>query len=274
MHDLASLNFQITFASETHLSAVSSSALYGKGVFTTIAIFGSEPFLWEKHWHRLNSNAKTIGVDLSEFDENRVKDQLQKLVEKNSVIQGRCRITFFDESSSKIWSDDLGQQTSLLVQTADLVEFNEVFSLTFSGFPINSKSPLSGVKSCNYLDNLLALEDARSKEFDEAIRLNERGEIVSACMANIFWVKEEQLFTPNLETGCLAGTTRELILERFKVLEVSAKSSEINKSDEIFLTSAGIGLRPASINQIRGKYKPTYIYSKLQKTLDLCELYT
>ena len=59
----------------------------------------------------------------------------------------------------------------------------------------------------------MALENAKAKGFDEAIRLNERGEVASACMANVFWIKDKKLFTPDLETGCLAGTTREFIIE-------------------------------------------------------------
>ncbi len=98
------------------------------------------------------------------------------------------------------------------------------------------------MKSCNYLENILALEDAKAKNFDETVRLNEKGEIVSACMANIFWKKNGAIYTPSLETGCLNGTTREFILENFKVAETKAQLKALKKADEIFLTSAGIGV--------------------------------
>ncbi|MEJ7700299.1 MAG: hypothetical protein WKF71_11730 [Pyrinomonadaceae bacterium] len=86
------------------LSAASSAALYGKGVFTTVAIYDSKPFLWEKHWRRLARNAEKIGVDLSAiFRSRRLKIRCSKSSRKNNLTNGRARITFFDETASRIW---------------------------------------------------------------------------------------------------------------------------------------------------------------------------
>jgi branched-subunit amino acid aminotransferase/4-amino-4-deoxychorismate lyase len=102
------------------------------------------------------------------------------------------------------------------------------------------------VKSCNYLENLLAKDQAKLRGFDEAIRINERSEVTSACMANLFWLNGGQLFTSSQETGCLAGTTREFILDNFNCREVTADLDELSTADSIFLTSAGIGIRQIS----------------------------
>jgi branched-subunit amino acid aminotransferase/4-amino-4-deoxychorismate lyase len=111
-----------------------------------------------------------------------------------------------------------------------------------SPFAVNSRSPLAGVKSCSYLENLMAIEGAKACGFDEAIRLNERGEITSACMANLFWLKGDQLFTPSLSTGCLSGTTREFVIENLDCREETADLDEMYSADSLFLTSAGIGI--------------------------------
>lgn len=242
MHKFVSFNHQILSANDAKINAISSASLYGKGVFTTLAIYNSKPFLWEKHWLRLNSNAQKLNIDLLEFTEESIKNSLTEIVKENEVKNGRCRITLFDESSSKIWQTSNKNKTSLLIQTADVREVKQNISITVSPFSINSKSPLIGVKSCNYLENILALNDAKSKGFDEAIRLNEKGEITSACMANVFWEKNEKLFTPSLKTGCLAGTTREYILENREVFEVEEELKTLEKSDAIFLTSSGVGI--------------------------------
>ena len=76
----------------------------------------------------------------------------------------------------------------------------------------------------------------------KAIQLNERDEIASACMANVFWLSNGKLFTPSLETGCLPGTMREFMLENLECDEVEAGIEQIRSADEIFLTSAGIGV--------------------------------
>ena len=126
-------------------------------------------FLWEKHWRRLNDNAEKIGVDLSEFSEECLINALDDLIEKNEVENGRARITFFDESASRIWNFETERKTSVLIITDDLREVPENLRLTISPFLVNSTSPLADVKSCNYLENILALEEAKRRGFDEAV---------------------------------------------------------------------------------------------------------
>lgn len=243
MHESVVLNHRIVPAENSNLFAASAAALYGKGVFTTVAIYDSKPFLWEKHWRRLGAHAAKIGVDLAAFSEAAIRSALLEIVHKNNFADGRARITFFDESPSRVWqTDDAKIKTSFTIQTADFRRVPENFRLTVSPFSVNSKSPLAGVKSCNYLENIFALEEAKRNGFDEAVRLNERGEIASAATANIFWTRKGKIYTPDLQTGCLAGTTREFVCEKFSVNRVRANLEELNEAEEIFLTSAGIGI--------------------------------
>ena len=242
MHKNICFNQKFTRADESAISAVSSAALYGKGIFTTIAVADGKPLLWEKHWRRLIDNAAKLKIDLSKFTEETIQNSLLLLIEKNNFTDGRARITFFDESASKIWNFETARQTGFLITTADLREVKENLRVGVSPYLINSTSPLANVKSCNYLENVIAFEEANGRNFDEAIRLNERGEIVSVCMANIFWQKDGKLFTPSLKTGCLAGTMRESLLEKYKVAEVEEKLKILESADAIFLTSSGIGI--------------------------------
>lgn len=246
MHDLVSFNGESTASANAYVSALSTAVLYGKGVFTTIAIYGGEPFLWEKHWKRLENNAAELNIDLSEFSAETVKNSLTDIVAKNDFVNGRARITFFDESPGAMWQFEAARKTSLLITTADFLVPPQYFRLGVSPHRINSTSPLAGVKSCNYLDKLLALEEAKTRGLDEAIQPNERGEITSACMANVFWLKDEKLFTPSLETGCLPGTTREFVLENLDCEEVETGLETLKNADAIFLTSAGIGVVQAA----------------------------
>ena len=92
----------------------------------------------------------------------------------------------------------------------------------------------------------MAFEEAKSRGFDEALRPNERGEVSSACVANVFWLNDGELFTPSVKTGCLPGTTREFILENLECTEVETNMNALFIADEIFLTSAGIGVVQAA----------------------------
>lgn len=223
-------------------SHISKSTLYGAGVFTTIAIRERKLFLWDKHWQRLYENAKIVGIDISAYLEESTLDRLKKSIESDGIVNGRARLTFTDESPSPIWSSESATKTSLHIITAGLRPVQDEFSLTVSPYTVNSNSPLAGVKSCNYLENLLAVEEANVRGFHEAVRVNERGFITGGCMSNIFWLKDEVLYTPKLATGCLPGTTREFVLENLECRESEVRIEELSKADAIFLTSAGLGV--------------------------------
>lgn len=242
MSHFVSLNQREMNVEDAFLTAVSSAAFYGRGVFTTVAIYNFEPFQWKKHWARLIENAKKIKLDVSEYDEDSVKQNFTQVIEQNKLADSRARLTFFDESPNKFWQTNLNGATSLLITIGKSLSVPERLNLTISDVRINSTSLLTGVKSCNYLENILCLENAREKGFDEAIRLNERGEIVSASMANVFWIKNKKIFTPSLDAGCLRGTTRSFVIENFAVKETKANLAKLEEADEIFLTSTGIGI--------------------------------
>ncbi len=250
MHQQAFANGKISDLAEVQFR-LTGAALYGKGVFTTIAIMGGEPFLWDKHWRRLSQNAALVGIDLSEHGEKVTRASLDALITANGVRDGRARVTFMDESPSAIWYIGAQRITTLVIVTADVRERSAGIRLGISPFSINSRSPLAGVKSCNYLENLLAFDEARERSFDEALRLNQRGEIASACMANVFWVVNERVFTPSVSTGCLAGTTREFLLEMVPVTELEADMAALHDAEAIFLTSAGLGI--AEVTEFNGR---------------------
>jgi branched-subunit amino acid aminotransferase/4-amino-4-deoxychorismate lyase len=103
---------------------------------------------------------------------------------------------------------------------------------------------------------VLSWEEAQSRDFDEAVVLNERGEIVSATTANLFWAKNGTLHTPALSTGALAGITRECVIElanqRFiPLLEGSYEMQDLTEADEIFLTSSSLGVAPVTTFDFR-----------------------
>ena len=266
MHEFVSFNRQISPSNQVRVNGISSATFYGNGIFTTVAIYNSKPFLWDKHWQRLTKNADQLGIDFSEFSEQTVKKGLLEIIEYNKVTNGRARLTFFDESSTEIWQTENAGKISLLIVTTDSRAIPKFLHLTVSPYQVNSNSPLVNIKSCNYLENLLAQREAKQKGFSEAVRLNERNEIVSACLANLFWIKDDEIFTPSLDTGALQGTTRNFILDNFSVIEKKANLEELQFADGIFLTSAGIGI--AKIETFEGKRCVfSNIFHQIQKVL-------
>jgi branched-subunit amino acid aminotransferase/4-amino-4-deoxychorismate lyase len=251
MHPHVIFNNRLVEASKARLPAVSGATLHGRGVFTTLAVYAGRPFLWEAHWSRLQEHARRAGVE-SPFDEEETRAALSRLIEANKVERGRARITILARARGGVWQtkdEEEGTRASdLLLMTEDARRVDEeTLALTVSPFRTSTHSPLSGLKTVNYLEHVLSLEEARARDFDEALVLNERGEVASATMANIFWVRHGTVHTPALATGALAGTTRARVIELAEELAVPLVEGvhdihALAESDEIFLTSAGLGV--------------------------------
>ncbi len=247
-------------ATKARVAAVSSATLYGRGVFTTLAVYNSKPFLWSKHWQRLAAHAAKLDIDHTGCTENSVGEALNKLIAVNQVKDGRARVTMLARGGGRdFWKAKLPstRKTDLMIMTGDARHVSQNgLSLAVSPYRISTFSPLAGIKSLNYLDHLLSKEEARSRDFDEAVVLNERGEIVSATTANIFWAKNGTVHTPALSTGALAGITRECVIDIagkhfVPLVEGVYEMADLVEADEIFLTSSGLGVAPVTTFDFR-----------------------
>ena len=259
MHPVIYLNKTMVESTKARVAPVSSAMLYGRGVFTTLAIHDSQPFLWSKHWQRLTVHAKRLDVDFTGCTEKGVGDALRKLIAFNQVKDGRARVIMLARSGRDIWrtKPQGAKKTDLLIMTGDSQKVSQTgLSLAVSPYRVNTFSPLSGIKSLNYLDHVLAWEEAQSRDFDESVLLNERGEIVSATTANLFWAKNGTVHTPALSTGALAGITRECVIEIatrhfIPLLEGIYEMTDLTDADEIFVTSSSLGVAPVTTFDFR-----------------------
>ena len=270
MHPVIYLNKSMVEATKARVAPVSSAMLYGRGVFTTLAIYNSEPFLWSKHWQRLATHATKLDIDHTGCTEKNVGEALQKLIAVNQVNEGRARVILLARHGRDIWKTKAPgtKKTDLLIMTGDPQKIPQTgLSLAVSPYRANTVSPLTGIKSLNYLDHVLAWEEAQSRDFDEAVVLNERGEIVSATTANLFWAKNGTLHTPTLSSGALAGITRECVIDIadrhfIPLLEGIYEMNDLTDADEIFLTSSSLGVAPVTTFDFR-----RYIEGGLTKTI-------
>lgn len=250
MHPVIYLNRVMLEASKARVAPVSSAMLYGRGVFTTVAIYNGKAFLWPEHWKRLKEQALRLNVDCGGANERNVGEAVRKLVAVNQVRNGRARVILLARSGRDVWKtkQEGTRKTDLLIMTSEVQKVSAAgLSLAVSPYRYNTFSPLIGIRSLNYLDQVLSWEEAQARDFDEAVMLNERGEIVSATMANIFWVKDGTLHTPSFASGAAAGVTRGAVIELAEkqfipVIEGVFELSDLTEADEIFLTSASLGV--------------------------------
>ncbi|HVF88092.1 MAG TPA: aminotransferase class IV [Pyrinomonadaceae bacterium] len=251
MHTRIILNNRLIETAKARLPPITGATLHGRGVFTTLAVFRGKPFLWPEHWARLVDHAARAGVDSTAFDEETISSSLRRLIEANEVGRGRARVMLSARDAGSIWNAGKKKRAAsndLIIITGDARPMSDDgLALTISPYRTNTLSPLAGVKSLNYLEHVLAWEEARARDFDEALVINERGEITSATMGNIFWVTNGALYTPALSTGALNGTTRARVISLAEDLSVPHVEgvydlAHLGDADEIFLTSSGLGV--------------------------------
>ena len=241
MHRLIFHNDRIVDAAESKIAPTAAGLLYGWGVFTTLRIYNGRPFAFDRHWKRLLLHAEKARVSVA-LDLKQARRALEKLIAANSLEQGRARLTLLKGDAGP-WQIEPGHRSEFLIFTAsETPRVRADLALTLSPYRVLSASLLAGVKQTALLENLFALDEARSRDFNEAVLLNERGEIVSATAANIFWVQGDEVFTPSLSTGCVAGVTRHFVHEiatrwKLHVIEGGFTVQRLLDAREVFLTS-------------------------------------
>jgi len=246
VHSLIYHNNQIIDVKESRIPPTSAGLIYGWGVFTNLRIYGGEAFAFDRHWNRLVAHAEKARVPVA-LDLKNARMALDKLITANSVKQGRARITLLKGETGS-WRSESGVDSELLMFTSEEASSaRDDLTLTLSPYRLLSTALLAGIKQTAMLENLFALEEARSRNFNEAVLLNERGEIVSATAANIFWVIGDEVFTPSISTGCVSGITRHFIHEiavrwKLHLVEGSFPVQRLLEAREVFLTSTARGV--------------------------------
>lgn len=104
----------------------------------------------------------------------------------------------------------------------------------------------NGLKTANYWANIAALSEGLERKKNETLLFNAAGELISACMANVFVIRDGRILTPSLKTAARAGVVREWVLQQRDVTECEISRDDLEAAHEIFLTSSWIGIMPAS----------------------------
>jgi branched-subunit amino acid aminotransferase/4-amino-4-deoxychorismate lyase len=235
-------NERIIEASEAHLAPTLAGLLYGWGVFTTLRVYGGKAFEFDRHWDRIEQHAEKARVAVP-IEKEAARRALDELIASNSTRQGRARLTILKGEAGS-WRGVSARESEVLILTSsESPRIKRELAMTISPYRLLSTSQLAGVKQTAMLENLFALEEARARGFADAVMLNERGEVVAATAANLFWVQGDEIFTPSLATGCVAGVTRRLVQEiaarwQLHLVEGSFTVQRLHDAREVFVTSS------------------------------------
>ena len=256
-------NEQLLPIEKMRLSPGQAGLICGWGLFTTLRIVRGEAFAFERHWRRLEKDAAIVRMPMP-YAGPRVRVNLQEVIRVNGVTEGCARIYLVYNQVGFWRSEEAGPAVDLVIYTAPLPEYREPVRLGLREHGRHAASPLAGVKTISWLNNVWSVAEAQKEGFDEVILLNERGEVAECTAANVYLVKGDQILTPPLSSGCLEGVTRGVLFEVAGEAGVSVKEQVLRPEDlytaeEIFISSTNrnvIGVGEIAGNGFEGAPGP------------------
>lgn len=193
---------------EAALSAVDHGITVGDGVFETCAVLDGQAFALTRHLARLERSA--AGMGMATLDLGKVRDGVDAVLSA-SPDAGRLRITVTDGIGPLGSGRTDGPQTVVVAATPAVVV--PTGRAARAPWTRNENSAVAGLKTTSYAENVVALADAIKKGADESVLANTQGDLCEGTGSNVFVEIDGELVTPPLSVGCLAGITRELLLE-------------------------------------------------------------
>ena len=222
--------------------------LSGWGVFSTLRVAEGVLFAFERHWARMSRDAAVFHVPMP-GDPEALRRRLLDLIAANQAYNSTLRLVIVRNGGGLWAGPSTGAAFDAIALTADSRKWGEGAKLTYVAQGRHAACPFAGNKVLSWAMNLTWLESAQARGFDEAILLNERGEVAECTSANIFAANGEEVWTPPLSSGCLPGITREVVMEEtrssgIRIVEKTLTPAELEASEEVFITSTTRNLLP------------------------------
>jgi branched-chain amino acid aminotransferase len=224
-----------TAAEYATVSAVDHGLVVGDGVFEALKVTAGHAFAVRRHLDRLTRSARALG--LPDPDHRTIRAAIDEVLERVGYEHGRLRITYTGGPGPLASTAASGPPTLILA-----VEPREpsppTAAVVTARWSRNEHGALTGVKSTSYAENVRTLAYATSRDASEAILLNTAGHLCEGTGSNVFCVFGDEVVTPPLRSGPLAGVTRELLLQWCEISETDVKPDQARTADEVFLTSS------------------------------------
>mgnify|MGYP000111276347 CR=1 FL=1 len=223
--------------------AISQGSLWGRGVFETIAVRQAQPFALTRHLARLHAGAARLG--LQPPDEPLLREAVTAVCAACPPGLHRLRITLTGAEKPGLSLDP--EPGHLLIRLLPAAPAPPAAALLTTPWRRNEFSSLCGIKATSYAENALALAWAQDRSATEALFLNTGGDLCEGSVSNLFLIHQGTVLTPSLNSGCLPGITRSLILELCPQLGIPCVEKALAPADlctagEVFLTNSIQGI--------------------------------
>lgn len=269
------LNGELVPKDKACVSIFDHGLLYGDGVFEGIRFYNGRVFMLPEHLRRLYQSAMAIMLDIpysSEELTQAIYDTIEAYDEANGYIRlvvtrGEGLLGVDPQSCERPTVFIIADRLQMISQSA---RDKGIRAVIVSTRRVPNISWDARIKSLNYLNNVLARVEARNAHADEAILLNQVGNVAEGALNNVFVVRDNVLLTPLTTDGALQGITREVILELANNNGISAAQRtltpyDLYTADECFLTGTGVELVP--VREVDGRQLgacPGPVFNRMQ----------
>lgn len=202
---------------------------FGIGAFETILLHEKKLIFLSEHLKRLDK-----ALNFFKINNSLNVEDLYNFINKNQHFNGAIKIIVSEKNSLFEFKENPYNQST----------YEKGFSLTKSKLKKNEYSPITYFKTLNYAENILERQKAIEKGYNEAIFLNTKNQITEGTVSNIFFVKNNIIYTPKISCGLLNGIMRQYILSNYNINEKIITLDMMDDFDEAFLTNSLMGIMP------------------------------
>src|SRR4051812_22255542 len=260
---------------DAKVSVFDHGLLYGDGIFEGIRFYNGRVFRLEEHLERLWDSARSICLEIP-MSIPAMTEALLETIRQNDLRDGYIRLIVTRGVGNLGLNPVQCKKPSVIIIAATIALYPaEIYEhgLTVVTCATRRTSPSSlnpAVKSLNYLNNVMARIEANLAGADEALMLNEAGNVSECTADNVFVIKHGQIFTPPIAAGALRGITRSVVFDIAAELGLAIREADITRhdvfiADECFLTGTAAELIPVVKvdGRIVGEGKPGPITTKM-----------
>jgi len=241
-----------------HLSLQDRAVQYGDGFFTTILVADKQLFNWSAHWLRIQQSSQVLGIPL--VDVNTLAKWIEKALtayfSEHNV--SRCvlkiEITRGEGGMGYQFPENIQPNCLFYLKPSQVDIVDGALSATDEmsiGLCKTQASigSLAGIKSLNRLENVMARTEMAQQGFEEGIMLNAYDQVVCGTQSNIYLIKANTVYTPEISISGVRGSTRHqlnqlLQASSWELVEQDISLLDIEQADEVFFTNAVKGIQP------------------------------
>jgi len=233
-------------AAEASVAALDHGLTVGDGIFETCKVVQGTPFALSRHLRRLERSALVLGLQVPDG----VREAVDAVLGVGSLPLGRLRITVTG-GTGPLGSMRGADGARLVVAASPAQPWPSRIAVISVPWTRNENSAIAGAKTTSYAENVVALRAAQRVGAHEALLANTRGELCEGTGTNVVLVLDGRLVTPPLSSGCLAGITRELLLEwahadGTPVEERTLSMDDLARAEGVLLTSSTRDVQPVA----------------------------